>query len=55
MGDRPNDTRSPMTGPELLLGFVVLIIFMVIASCVFDSYGVKSPPYKVGPLPWTVE
>lgn len=46
--------RRPMTGPELLLGFVILIVFIFGLAFLFALLGID-PPSKVGPLPWMVE
>lgn len=43
--------RRPMTGPELLLGFVLLAIFIVVSTLVFFMLGADSPP-RAAPLPW---
>lgn len=55
MGDRRDriGTRR-MTCPELLLGFAVLVVFLVVLAFVFAALGVE-PATEVGPLPWMVK
>ena len=43
-----------MAGPEVFLGFVFLVLFIVILVFMFSLLGIE-PPCKVGQLPWMVE
>ena len=42
--------RPNLTGCELLLGFAVLAVFVVIVAFIFANLGCEPP--QIGPLPW---
>ena len=50
--DTEEDTRQQTLSSEgLLLGFVLVVLFIVVTAFIFAKLGIE-PPREVGPLPW---